>query len=737
MAVPYTFASATTSIPLSELDANFATTITLGNTAIQLGNTVTTLNNMTLANATISSGNVTVTSITAGQVNSTGAVIASGAGQFGDDVDVTGDITADNITLDAGTANGVLYLNGSKVATSGSALTFDGTTFTNTGNTVLGDASTDTVTVNGYMAIGGVASNAVGLYLGNTALSGTSQVGVYSQPYGTSAATSYIAGVLSTPNTAASAFTCSDMMAFRAGGGSKGAGSTITNQHGLYIVDQAQGTNNYGITSLVSSGANKWNIYASGTAQNYFAGNVGIGTSTPARKLNVFDTTSTPARIETNTADTKIEIITTSGTQYIQGSSNNLLFGTNNTERMRINSSGNVGIGTSSPTQKLEVSYLDSTTNRTNPVNVAAITATSATAGGAVYNGFGPALVFRSQSYNGTVYNGPRVRMVINDNSTQTTNGSSLAFDVTATKGASPTEAMLLDSSGNLGLGVTPSAWNANLKAIDIGAYGSHFCSSGGDSGISHNQVYDTTGTTKYKNNGYALLYIQNANGNTGNHAWFTAPSGTAGNAISFTQAMTLDASGNLLVGTTSGSSNQYTAGSLNLGGSVITAGYKYCIISYNSGGSGAAVSFQKAGSERAAMFYNESDSRLYVFNNQSSFGVYMASNATSWTANSDERLKTDLVPIENAAQKVSTLRAVTGRYKTDEEGVSRSFLIAQDVQAVLPEAVSVGSMPMSEDKTQYLGVSYTDVIPLLVAAIKEQQAIIEQLKSRLDAAGL
>jgi len=64
MAVPYTFGSATTSIPLSQLDSNFATTITLGNTAIQLGNTVTTLNNMTLANATVSSGNITVLNAT-------------------------------------------------------------------------------------------------------------------------------------------------------------------------------------------------------------------------------------------------------------------------------------------------------------------------------------------------------------------------------------------------------------------------------------------------------------------------------------------------------------------------------------------------------------------------------------------------------------------------------------------------------------------------------------------------
>ena len=69
MAVPYTFGSATSAIPLSQLDSNFATTITLGNTAIQLGNTVTTLNNMTLANVTISSiasaiNNVSLTNVT-------------------------------------------------------------------------------------------------------------------------------------------------------------------------------------------------------------------------------------------------------------------------------------------------------------------------------------------------------------------------------------------------------------------------------------------------------------------------------------------------------------------------------------------------------------------------------------------------------------------------------------------------------------------------------------------------
>jgi hypothetical protein len=77
MPVPNTFANATTSIPLSQLDNNFATPITIGNTAVQLGNTVTALNNMTFANVSITSGtanavtigNGTFTNYTESQVN--------------------------------------------------------------------------------------------------------------------------------------------------------------------------------------------------------------------------------------------------------------------------------------------------------------------------------------------------------------------------------------------------------------------------------------------------------------------------------------------------------------------------------------------------------------------------------------------------------------------------------------------------------------------------------------------
>jgi hypothetical protein len=120
-------------------------------------------------------------------------------------------------------------------------------------------------------------------------------------------------------------------------------------------------------------------------------------------------------------------------------------------------------------------------------------------------------------------------------------------------------------------------------------------------------------------------------------------------------------------------------------------------------------------------------DNTGYKLINGGSGGVYLGFTGTSWISLSDERFKTDLKPIENAAEKVSTLRAVTGRFKSDTEGKSRSFLIAQDIQAVLPEAVDTSD-------PEQLGVSYTDTIPLLVAAIKEQQAIINELKTRIEA---
>jgi hypothetical protein len=117
----------------------------------------------------------------------------------------------------------------------------------------------------------------------------------------------------------------------------------------------------------------------------------------------------------------------------------------------------------------------------------------------------------------------------------------------------SVTERMRLDASGNLGLGVTPSAWNSSFKAIQVGVGASFWASNISTlpyAYMSSNHLYDAGNTHRYIINGLATWYIQEE----GTHKWLTAPSGTAGNAISFTQAMTLNASGNLSIGNTNDS---------------------------------------------------------------------------------------------------------------------------------------------------------------------------------------
>jgi hypothetical protein len=108
--------------------------------------------------------------------------------------------------------------------------------------------------------------------------------------------------------------------------------------------------------------------------------------------------------------------------------------------------------------------------------------------------------------------------------------------------------ALDIDPSGNLGLGVTPSAWNLG-KAIEVGAVGNSIWGNGaGNIRVLSNAYYN--GAFKYATSAAASQYTQDG----GTHAWSIAPSwnGTGSDVISFTQAMTLDASGNLLVGTTS-----------------------------------------------------------------------------------------------------------------------------------------------------------------------------------------
>ena len=117
--------------------------------------------------------------------------------------------------------------------------------------------------------------------------------------------------------------------------------------------------------------------------------------------------------------------------------------------------------------------------------------------------------------------------------------GGSHASKANFTEFVNGSSTSTFDSAGNLGLGVTPSAW-ASSKAIEI-AGGSLVSFGTGGLELWQNSFYDGSNSV-YKNNGFASTYIQTS----GQHRWSTAASGTAGNTITFTQAMTLDASGNL-----------------------------------------------------------------------------------------------------------------------------------------------------------------------------------------------
>lgn len=264
-------------------------------------------------------------------------------------------------------------------------------------------------------------------------------------------------------------------------------------------------------------------------------GNVGIGTSSPSYKLDVAGSTST-ARLGKLTLTNDTPFVTGAN---IDSGANSLALGasgagivalfTNNTERMRITSAGDVGIGTTSPGSLLHLN--------------------SAAGGGDV-----PRLRFTNAGTGTGATDGMFVGI---SNTSQLDVWNFEASDIRFATNS--TERMRLDASGNLGLGVTPSAWGNGVSlqgsgwalsttlGTDCGAYYVNARQNGYGS-INANCLYRTSASA----GAYGI--------ESSTHKWFTAPSGTAGNAISFTQAMTLDASGNLLVGATSGAARIISA---------------------------------------------------------------------------------------------------------------------------------------------------------------------------------
>lgn len=311
---------------------------------------------------------------------------------------------------------------------------------------------------------------------------------------------------------------------------------------------------------------------------------------------------------------------------------------------------------------------------------------------------------------------------------------------------------LLTPSGGYVNLSPTNTATNVSLNLpaangtviySDTSGYvGIGTSSPGSKLEINGNQIVNYSGQSQslLTIGGNSTSAAMNLRGSTGSaYAWQISSNSFVGSALEFTRStsvggttfstpsMLLDSSGNLLVGATS----NVTAASRLV---VQTATDGQISINCSNGPTTAysTLNFTSQGTYKAQIYWYQGNSNFYAVNGYG--GVYMATNGTSWNANSDERLKDIIEPITNAVSKVSALRAVIGKYKTDEEGTRKPFLIAQDVEVALPEAVTRAKLPRSEDETEYLGVAYTDTIPLLVAAIKELSAELNELKQKVNA---
>ena len=550
---------------------------------------------------------------------------------------------------------------------------------------------------------------------------------------------------------------------------------------------------------------------------------------------------STSAGYEVTVAGTNIGYFGGDGSQlYVRTSgANPLTFGTNGTERARIDSSGNLGLGVTpsawnSTYRGFELgktgnglygwsggglvgliggAYIDSAYNFKYALTGQAIgkyeitetgkhvwaLAPSGTAGTTA--SFTPAMTLDASgnliigsttslgklsvwsAANGDVLAGfrcagtgtQRALYISGDNST-----GIVSLDVTGSASGSlaiktgGTTTALFDTSGNLGLGVTPSAWFANSKVLQIGNAGAlEARNNSALVAFSSNQYIDTSGNYKYIATDYATRYYQI----TGQHIWQTAASGTAGNAISFTQAMTLDASGNLGIGTTSPSSfgkfavtgslgtfavestgavikmtrastNYITATSGDLSycagihaftNSAVTTEYARIDSSGNLlvGKTSTAVSLlgvawlptgngflttSDSGTQYPIGFYREGNSSAVGF-------ISTTSSATTYATSSDYRLKNTIAPMTGALAKVALLKPCT--YKWNADGSDGEGFIAHELAEVVPQCVTGEKDAVDADgNPKYQGIDTSFLVATLTAAIQELKAEFDAYKA-------
>jgi len=328
-----------------------------------------------------------------------------------------------------------------------------------------------------------------------------------------------------------------------------------------------------------------------------------------------------------------------SGDGYYRGaigylhSSDSLVAYSAGAERMRIDSSGRVGIGTSSPAVPLHITGEGALIDRVS--------------GGDPYIAFQTNGAGTSSIYGGS---------------------STLRFFADAA-----TEAMRITSGGNVGINTTPPAWLSTWRALQFagntGESGSIYANAGGTSGaigLAQNWYY----------NGSVNVYLESAPASdygqfSGQHWWRTGTSGTAGTTAVLSERMRLTNAGNLLIG---GSSAIYSASQLELHGNPVYQIFR------NTGGT-------------AGHYYRiEVDTvpNFYVIDDNST-GVYIQRGNTSWSSLSDETLKENITDIGSVLSTIANYRTARFSWKNDPENTPRIGFIAQDWQTDFPEVISEG----------------------------------------------
>ena len=442
---------------------------------------------------------------------------------------------------------------------------------------------------------------------------------------------------------------------------------------------------------------------------------VGIGTASPSNSLDVIGSGAQTVRVGSSNGDLAILSMFSNGNATWSLASDSVYrVRRDATEHHRIDATGvatwsNVG-GTSGTAMTLNSTGLGvgvSPFYKFQSVGIAAATSSAFNGSGgnligALLNsddansGANPGVDLRR--WTGTAFNHGTSYIATNSAGDTLFYNGAVASNTRATS-----LKMTIDASGNVGIGVTPSAWGSAFKAVDFGTVGG-MTATGVATRFTHNSYNNGTNFIYKASSVAACLYELNA----GEHRWFTAPSGTAGNAITFTQAMTLDASGNLLVGKSS---------------AVATA---------------VGIQFQPAGNSYHTLAAStNADTTLLVYSTGAAayrFYVGMAGTVfatnTTISAISDARLKENVQDLDVGLDAILALKPRKFDWK---EGKGKNIkgdrgFIAQEFETVFPNLIDEWKDEAPEGEAPYKSVRQ-DLIPVLVKAIQELAAEVNALK--------